>query len=162
MIGDGATITPPQPGRQAGEAAVAEIQGHLKRIYGLDPTHSPDIRPFLVDDAALEELQIQGANRPADEWVLVRESDDGLDLAVWIDGAHLEALGRASGPRDVVRTALRSFCAAVEGVSHFLLLVERAQRAEPVTLLELESPIRCGRSFRCCWIPQSRSGIEHY
>ena len=124
--------------RLAGEAAVAEIQGHLQRIYGLEAARAPDIRPFLVDDAALEALRPEGADRPADEWVLVRQSDDGLDLAVWIDAAHLDALGRASGPRDVVRTALRSFCAAVEGVSHFLLLVERAQRSQPVTLLELE------------------------
>jgi len=128
----------PEAARQAGEAAVAEIQAHLQRIYGLDDARAPDIRPFLVDDDALEQLRPEGSARPADEWVLVRESDDGLDLAVWIDGVHLDALGRADCPRTVVRTALRSFCAAVEGVSHFLLLVERAQREEPLTLLELE------------------------
>ncbi len=122
----------------AGAAAIAQIQAHLLRIYGLDPSRAPDIRPFLVDDDALEMIRPSGTGRPADEWVLVRESDDGLDLAVWIDSAHLTRLEAAADTRTVVRTALRSFCAVVEGISHFLLLVERARRMEPVTLLELE------------------------
>lgn len=126
------------PERAAGEAAVAGLQAHLHRIYGLEADATPDIRPFLVDDAALDHLRPEGAARPADEWVLVRESEDGLDLAVWIDSSHLRALADAPDARAVVRWSLRSFCAAIEGISHFMLLVERARREEPLTLLELE------------------------
>jgi hypothetical protein len=70
--------------------------------------------------------------------VLVRQSESGLDLAVWIDQVHLNALAQAPDAPSVVRTSLRSFCAAIEGISHFMLLVERARRDEPLTLLELE------------------------
>lgn len=118
--------------------AIAELQAHLHRVYGLDDRATPDIRPFLVDDDALEHLRPPGTQRPADEWVLVRESDDGLDLAVWIDQIHLDTFAEAPDTRSVVRRSLRSFCAVIEGISHFMLLVERARRAEPLTLLELE------------------------
>ncbi len=125
----------PEP---SGRDAIAALQAHLHRIYGLTHSSTPDIRPFLVDDDALEQLRPPGAARPADEWVLVRECDDGLDLAVWIDQIHLDALADAPDTRVVVRRSLRSFCAVIEGISHFMLLVERARREEPVTLLELE------------------------
>jgi hypothetical protein len=121
-----------------GSAEVAQLQAHLQRVYGLEADETPDIRPFLVDDDALELLRPPGAQRPADEWVLVRESNDGLDLAVWIDRKHLDTLAEAPDTRSVVRRSLRSFCAVIEGISHFMFLVERARRAEPVTLLELE------------------------
>lgn len=121
-----------------GTEAIAALQAHLHRVYGLSDHDTPDIRPFLVDDEALETLRPPGAARPSDEWVLVRESDDGLDLAVWIASVHLHALNDAPDARSVVRRSLRSFCAAIEGISHFMFLVERARRSEPVTLLELE------------------------
>lgn len=129
-------MTDPEPA--AGAPAVARLQAHLQRVYGLDPAHTPDIRPFLVDDAALDQLRPPGTERPADEWVLVQESDDGLDLAVWIAPEHLDTLARTPDPRTLVRASLRSFCAAIEGISHFMLLIERARRSEPLTLLELE------------------------
>lgn len=124
--------------RDKAETRLAALQGHLQRVYGLPPGAAPDIRPFLVDDAGLEQLRPEGRRRPADEWVLVRECDDGLDLAVWIDDVHLSAVAQAPDTESVVRRSLRSFCAVIEGISHFMFLVHRATRNEPVTLLELE------------------------
>ena len=121
-----------------GADAIASLQAHLLRVYGLREGTTPDIRPFLVDDAALEALRPPGTARPADEWVLVRESDDGLDLAVWIAPVHLHNLAHGPDARTVVRHSFRSFCAVIEGISHFMFLVERARRSEPLTLLELE------------------------
>lgn len=111
------------------------VQAHLHAIYR---TLAPDVRQFRVDSDQLDVL-VGEDQRPADEWVLVRESEDGLDLAVWIDEDHLERLATASHPATAVEECLRAFCAVVEGVSHFLLLVERARRREPLTLLELET-----------------------
>ncbi|HCH61224.1 MAG: hypothetical protein CL927_16115 [Deltaproteobacteria bacterium] len=127
-----------RPSPVPGADAIASLQAHLHRIYGLHEGQTPDIRPFLVDDAALETLRPPGTARPSDEWVLVRESDEGLDLAVWIAPVHLHKLAQAPDTRAVVRGSLRSFCAVIEGISHFMFLVERARRAEPLTLLELE------------------------
>jgi hypothetical protein len=111
------------------------VQLHLQAIY---QTRAPDVRRFRVDDDQLDVL-VGEDQRPADEWVLVRESEDGLDLAVWIDEDHLEQLASAAHPAAAVEQCLRAFCAVVEGVSHFLLLIERARRQEPLTLLELET-----------------------
>ena len=111
------------------------FQMHLEAIYR---TGAPDIRNFLIDRQALVSLLGQEP-RAADEWVLVRESDDGLDLAVYIADQHLHRLEDTTSPRDAVSRSFRAFCAAVEGISHFLTLVERARRDEPISLLELET-----------------------
>ncbi len=126
------------PRPRPGEQAVVALQGHLMRINGVDDAATPDIRPFLVDDEMLEKIRPPTAERAADEWVLVRQEDDNIDIAVWIDSAHLEQLAQYSNPAIAVSDALRSFCAAVEGISHFLFLIERARRNEPLTLLEME------------------------
>lgn len=111
------------------------LQRQLEATYKV---RAPDVGPFLVDRAQLAEV-LGDDRRPADEWVLVRESDDGLDLAVWIDEDHVEALQVAGTPARALDQCFSALCAAVEGISHFLLLIERCRRAEPVRLLELEA-----------------------
>lgn len=111
------------------------LQRQLEAVYQIQ---SPDIRAFTLNKDQMDEIA-GDQHRGADEWVLVREGDDTLDLAVWVDQRHLDALQVAGSPRAAVEGCFRSLCAAVEGVSHFLLLIERARRAEPVRLLELEA-----------------------
>jgi hypothetical protein len=112
------------------------IQEHLEAIYRI--TSAPDIRSFLVSDD--EVGQVLGRDRRrAEEWVLVREVEDGVDIGVYIDATHLEDLAAAATPVRALDESFRAFCVATEGVSHFLLLVDRARRAEPVTMLELEA-----------------------
>lgn len=114
---------------------LALVQQQLQALYR---TEAPDVRRFLVDRQGLDTILGPG-QRPADEWVLVHEDGEGLDLAVFVDAPHIEALAGASGPAEAVRCCFRALCAAVEGVSHFLLLVDRARRGEPVRMLELEA-----------------------
>ena len=112
------------------------IQEHLQAIYRL--ADAPDIRSFLVSGE--EVAQVLGPDRRrAEEWVLVREVEDGVDIGVYIDSTHLEDLETAATPARALDESFRAFCVATEGVSHFLLLVDRARRAEPVTMLELEA-----------------------
>jgi hypothetical protein len=111
------------------------LQRQLEAVYQVE---APDIRAFTVSTEQMDEVA-GDLHRGADEWVLVREAEDALDLAVWIDQRHLDALEAAGSPRVAIERCFRSLCAAVEGVSHFLLLIERARRAEPVRLLELEA-----------------------
>lgn len=111
------------------------LQRQLQAVYR---TEAPDVSAFLLDDAQLDEV-MGPERRPADEWVLVREAEDGLDLAVWIADAHREALAGLRDLGQAVDRAFPAYCAAIEGISHFLLLVERARRGEPVRLLELEA-----------------------
>ena len=108
---------------------------HLEAIYRIE---APDVTRFQIDQGQLD-LMTGGLLRDADEWVLARPSPDGVDLAVFVADAHLRALEEAGSLPDAAVGAFPAFCAATEGVSHFLMLVERARREEPVTMLELEA-----------------------
>jgi hypothetical protein len=112
------------------------IQDHLEAIYRI--AGAPDIRAFLVTEADVRSV-LGPDRRPAEEWVLVRQDGDGVDIGVYIDTAHLEDLAQVATPAQALDETFRAFCVATEGVSHFLLLVDRARRAEPVTMLELEA-----------------------
>lgn len=95
-------------------SAPAAIQERLSRFYALDNT--PSVEPFVrVVDEGRERL-------------LVRTTDDGLELALELPADALE-----HGPIDLDRT-----CQIVEGVSHFVLIAERARCELPTTQLELE------------------------
>lgn len=114
---------------------IATVQRHLQNIYDIE---APDVRDFLVGEEEVRALLGENA-RPAREWVLVRQDDDGVDIAVYVHPDDLDAVGRAATPADAVRDSLPAFCNTTEGVSHFLLLFRRAQRDETVSLLELET-----------------------
>lgn len=125
------------------------IQTHLQAIHR---TAAPDIAPFLLDEDALG--QVMGASaRPTDEWVLVREADDGLDLGVYISAERLAELSAVDTPQQAIDRCFGAYCAATEGVSHFLLLIERARRQEPVRLLELELQAEIDK-FVTAWLHQ--------
>ena len=97
-------------------ALAARIQGGLERVYRLDRV--ADVGDFLrrAQDGARESL-------------LLREDDDGA-LEV---GLELPSLG---GP--VPDANLDTVCQIIEGVSHFVYVVERARTGRSTTQLELE------------------------
>lgn len=109
-------------GRPSGslEAALVRVQRQLEAIYELEPT--PSIAPFVRVDP--EEPR---------EQLLVRQSTDGMDIIVVLPVASAQALllGDASAQLD-------AYLGAVEGISHFIHLAERARTELPTTLLELE------------------------
>ena len=110
------------------------IQRHLEAIYAIE---APDIHDFLVDAATVRAV-LGDAARPAREWVLVRQTDEDVDIAVYF---HEDDVRDVNGrtPAAAVREALPAWAAVTEGVSHFLLLARRAARDETVSLLELET-----------------------
>ena len=110
------------------------IQDNLQAIYRIS---APDVRHFLIDEAQLHEV-LGEPDRPAEEWVLVRESADGVDVGVYVAEDALDTLQGISGPSEALLDAPGAFCLATEGVSHFMLLFERSRRGEPVSMLELE------------------------
>jgi hypothetical protein len=112
------------------------IQEHLEAIYRI--SGAPDIRSFLLSEEEVGRLMGPDA-RHAEEWVLVRQDAEGVDIGVYIDETHLQHLADAETPARALDERFRAFCVATEGVSHFLLLVERARRDEPVSMLELEA-----------------------
>ena len=131
-----------------------EIQSHLEAIYRIE---APDVERFQIDRPQLFEL-VGDAIREADEWVLVRPSEDGVDLAVFVDQAHLDTLDSIGCLSRASTDAFPAFCAATEGVSHFLMLYERARRGEPVRMLELEAQAEVDKFVSACLHHPERSG----
>jgi hypothetical protein len=105
----------PLPARHALNA----LQQRLESLYQLEP--APDIVPFV---------QVEREGR---EQVLVRYADDALELRVLLPMISVEVLGEQARERD-----MDAYLGAIEGVSHFTHLAERARIRLPTTLLELE------------------------
>ena len=110
------------------------IQENLQAIYRIS---APDVRQFLIDEAQLHAVLGQ-PERDAEEWVVVREGPDGVDVGVYVAEQALDRLEGITGPSEAILDAPGAFCLATEGVSHFMLLFERSRRGEPVSMLELE------------------------
>ena len=129
------------------------MQEHLQSIYRIQ---APDVNNFLIDKETVQ--QVMGENhRIADEWVLVQQEDDTINLAIYIASDHLARLSDVTSPMAAVVNHFSAFCAAIEGISHFLMLYERARREEPVTMLELEMQAEVDK-YVCASLlrPQSR------
>lgn len=94
----------------------SRIQERLSRIYGIEDAPS-------VDDF------IQPAGTSDREMLLLRDVGDGLEVALHLPRRAVEGQPRLS---------FDELCQVVEGVSHFLYVVERARRELPATHLELE------------------------
>ena len=94
----------------------ARIQGRLSRLYGI--SDAPPVDDFIE------------ASDHDDREVLVivdRGAEGEVELAL-----HLPRLAEGGRP------SFDQLCQIVEGVSHFLYVVERARRELPATQLELE------------------------
>ena len=83
---------------------------------------SPSIAPFVRVDP----------DEPREQ-LLVRESADGMDIVVVLPVASAEAVLSRDASAE-----LDAYLGAVEGISHFIHLAERARTELPTTLLELE------------------------
>jgi hypothetical protein len=94
-------------------ALAARVQGALERVYLLDRV--ADVGDFL---------QTAGAGER--ETLLVREAHDGA-LEITLRLPPLETVG-----------GLDALCQVIEGVSHFVYVVERARVGREATQLELE------------------------
>jgi hypothetical protein len=105
----------PFPARQA----LNTLQQRLEALYQLEP--APDIVPFV---------QVEREGR---EQVLVKSSGDALELKVLLPAISVRVLGQQGRERD-----MDAYLGAIEGVSHFTHLAERARTQLPTTLLELE------------------------
>jgi hypothetical protein len=112
------------------------FQAELEAIYGV---RAPRVEEFLIDRAR---AHATGGEPRAAEVLLVRESEDGLELGLFLAEevvlAALEADPHDRRPRLTARELLPHLACAAEGVSHFVYLATRAAAGRPVSLLELE------------------------
>lgn len=115
-----------------GLEGLAQLQRLLQSVHGVD---AAPVGGFLVGSEVRARLAPQAS---PDEALLVLESGGELHVALYLDERVLAQLGRGhESPWSHER--LSGFCAAAEGVSHFLYLAHRAQAGRQVSQLELEA-----------------------
>jgi hypothetical protein len=121
------------------EAAIATLSFLQREIEGINAVQAPPVIDFLVErDLA----RAAGAEPRAAEELLVLESEDGIDVGLFLDPGVMSAASAASSrrgrPRLHARPGREGIASAAEGVSHFVYLVTRAGAGGRVSLLELE------------------------
>ena len=113
------------------------MQTDLAALYEAPVEHV--VTDFLITDARLaRELEPDGPERSNTERLLLRESDDGLDISLFIDGRVLATLHRNDPYTCLDAANLNDFLVALEGISHFNYVIWNALRGRPVSQLELE------------------------
>jgi len=110
------------------------LQSMLSRLY--DAPIDFDIYDFLVTDR--QHLRSYVEDDHTDEQVLVQETENGVDIGVFIDERVLRRLDEVNPLQSLNAENLADYCTALEGVSHFQYLVWNVARRRPVSLLELE------------------------
>ena len=112
------------------------LQAELEAIYGVE---APRVRDFLVRREEAAALGTMAASR---EEILVVEQGEELFVGLFLDDAVLAATDATDPndprPRLIARKALDKLACALEGVSHFVYLSNRAAANRPVSRLELE------------------------
>lgn len=117
--------------------ALTRAQALLQRIYALETPLA--VEDFLVTDRAFANaLDDSASARDCDEKLLLAHDEHGVSMSLFVDAALLERLAEADPDENLDEHNLADFCVALEGVSHFLYVAERAAQDRPVTLLELE------------------------
>jgi hypothetical protein len=111
---------------------LAQLQQLLQSIHGVQAAPVGD---FLVGRAFRDRHAPLSSPHEA---LLLRENGEELHVALFLDDTVLQQLGRPAH-RPWTHERLQGFCAATEGVSHFLYLARRAGQGGQVSQLELEA-----------------------
>lgn len=127
---------------------LAHIQAELAAIYATPLSY--DVRDFLITDAevaaALTPARASVNNR---ERLLVQGDDDDLRLSLYIDDALIERLA-ADDPTALLHEGnFAEFLIALEGVSHLNYVIWNGERANPVTMFELELQAEIDKYVTC-------------
>ena len=117
---------------------LSALQQRLEQIYELRLDYQ--VTDFVITDpAVLAQLEKHATDaRPAPEKLLVKASEDGLDVSLYIDAGILARLNEATPDAVPEPAALADYCTVLEGVSHFLYLIWHAGHGRNITQLELE------------------------
>ncbi len=113
------------------------VQQQLEGIYRISVDY--DVEDFLITDPELaRQLDTSAEARQAREKLLVRQTEQNLDLSLYLDRQVVDGLA-GTAPEDWFKGhAIDPFLVALEGVSHFLYVTWNAGFQKPVTLMELE------------------------
>lgn len=132
-----------------------KLLNHLEMVH---PYQLPDELPcFLIDDETRQSLQ--GANTDLDEQLFIQESQDTLDVALYIAPSIVEHLEQDPPTQRLHAGNLDAFCVALEGLSHLVFLSWRTAQSWPVSALEIELQAEVDKFVLGLWL-QLQQGAE--
>jgi hypothetical protein len=88
------------------------------------------------------------------EQLLIKQAEGEMQLGLFVDERSLENLTLNDPARRLDDGNLQDFLYAIEGVSHFVYLVHRAQQERPVSAVELELQAEVDKylvALLVCW-----------
>lgn len=126
---------------------LGRLQRGLERLYRIST--SLHVADFIIDaDARLR----MGLARLPREQLLLAEDGEGLAIGLFVDDHALDNLTRHDPAERLHDGNFADFLLAVEGVSHFVYVVWRANADQPVSALELELQAEIDKYVTCLLI----------
>lgn len=117
-------------------APLARLQQAIEVMYRLDGAAS--VTDFHVGEEVLESVLGEGARDEHRETLLVRETGDEVEVALYVAEEVVRRAHRfLDGEADRL-DHLDEFCVATEGVSHFVYVMFCGAAERPVSPIELE------------------------
>jgi hypothetical protein len=129
-------------------SVLARVQLGLEALYRVETRL--DVEAFVIDE---HEREATGVARAPREQLLVRQSDDELSMALFVDARAIDNLERHDPAGGLHAGNFADFCLVVEGVSHFIYLALCAAVERRVSALELELQAEVDK-FACCVLLQ--------
>lgn len=114
----------------------AHLQAVFTQWYELELTL--DVESVLISDPSQREALLSPHARRPPEQLLVREDEDGLAVALFLDAEVLDTLRRHDPRNGLNETNLARLAQMAEGVSHFVCLSWNGRHDRPISALELE------------------------
>jgi hypothetical protein len=136
---------------------VTGLQFELERLYGVSAGY--DVADFLISDPVLAgQLDTGQGARISDEKLLVRETEDGLEMSLYLANSVLNCLDGRNPLHTLDLANLQAFLLALEGVSHFLYVAWNAGQGKPITLFELELQAEVDKYAACALLMKRQGG----
>ncbi len=123
---------------------LSRLQRGLELLYRV--ATGVEVGHFVIDQATRATFDPARAPR---EQLLIREGDDGVDLALYVDASVLAALSAHDPGARLDDRNLGAFLYALEGVSHFVYTIVCAHAEREVSALELELQAEVDKYVTC-------------
>lgn len=137
---------------------IQKIQSQLETVYGIKINEQAE--DYLIEQDALKNLLPQNQSASAHkELFLVNPNprDETLEVALFFD-AELRHNLEVNNPLErLSRDNISDFCSLIEGVSHFVYYIHKAQMACEVTQLEMELQAEIDKFVLLCLLTDSLS-----
>lgn len=116
---------------------LSDLQHSLQSVYEIETRYR--VQDFVIHDPELAEQLDQSSNRRSiPEKLLICENDGDLQLSLYLDSKLVEGLQEAGPTLQADDPGMVDFWTVLEGVSHFLYVIHRAEFDHEFSLLELE------------------------